>query len=50
MKFGMMMHFDFLKLNDGTVQMLIGVHIGTTWQIRLNHPCAAEMQPYVMLR
>jgi len=24
-----------------------GVHIGTTWRIRLNDPCAAAMRPYV---
>jgi len=25
------------------------VHIGTTWQIRLNHLCVAAMRPYVKL-
>jgi len=25
------------------------VHIGATWRIRLNHPCAASMRPYVKL-
>ena len=25
------------------------VYIGATWQIRLNHPCAAEMRPWVKL-
>jgi len=25
------------------------VHIGATWQIRLDRPCAAAMQPYVKL-
>jgi len=24
----------------------MGVHIGTTWQIRLRHPCTAAMQPF----
>jgi len=24
-------------------------HIGTTWQIRLNRPCAAAMRPYIKL-
>jgi len=24
-----------------------GVHIGATWRIRLNGPCAAAMRPYV---
>jgi len=28
---------------------IYGVHIGTTWRIRLNCPCAAAMQPYVKL-
>jgi len=27
----------------------IWVHIGATWRIRLNHPCAASMVPYVKL-
>jgi len=22
-----------------------GVHIGATWRVRLNHPCAAAMRP-----
>ena len=26
-----------------------GVHIGATWRIRLNRPCAAAMRPYVKL-
>jgi len=25
------------------------VHIDATWRIRLNHPCAAAMRPYVKL-
>ena len=25
-------------------------HIGATWRIGLNHPCAAAMRPYVKLR
>ena len=29
--------------------VLNGVHIGATWQIRLNDPCAAAMRPYVRL-
>jgi len=28
---------------------IYGVHIGTTWRIRLNRPCAAMMQPYAQL-
>jgi len=24
-------------------------HIGAIWQIRLNHPCASAMRPYVKL-
>jgi len=29
--------------------VLDGVHIGETWRIRLNRPCAATMRPYVKL-
>jgi len=29
--------------------LYIGVHIGATWRIRLNRPCAAAMRPYVKL-
>jgi len=25
------------------------VHIGATWQIRLNHPCVAAMQPFCQI-
>ena len=28
---------------------IYGVHIGATWQIRLNRPCVAAMWPYVKL-
>ena len=28
---------------------IYGVHIGATWIIRLNRPCAAAMRPYVKL-
>jgi len=28
---------------------ICGVHIGATWRIRLNRPCAAAMRPYVKL-
>ena len=28
---------------------IYGVHIGATWRIRLNCPCAAAMRPYVEL-
>jgi len=28
---------------------IYGVHIGATWRIRLNCPCAAAMRPYVKL-
>jgi len=24
----------------------MGMHIAATWRIRLNHPCAAAMQPF----
>ena len=30
-------------------RLLDGVHIGATWRIRLNRPCAAAMRPYVKL-
>jgi len=26
-----------------------GMYVGATWRIRLNHPCAAVMRPYVKL-
>jgi len=29
--------------------VLDGVHIGASWRIRLNRPCAAAMWPYVKL-
>jgi len=28
---------------------IYGVHIGATWRMRLNRPCAAAMRPYVKL-
>jgi len=28
---------------------LMKVHIGATWRVRLNDPCAATMRPYVDL-
>ena len=31
------------------LDVLDGVHIGATWRIRLNHPCAAAKRPYVEL-
>jgi len=24
----------------------MAIHIGTTWRIQLNHPCAAAMKPF----
>ena len=30
-------------------ECVTGGHIGETWQIRLNRPCAAAMRPYVKL-
>jgi len=32
-----------------SIGVLDGVHIGATWQIRLNRPCAAAMRPCVKL-
>jgi len=34
---------------DADWGVLDGVHIGATWRIRLNRPCAAAMRPYVKL-
>jgi len=45
-------NFEFLRdVAMATVFWLCiyGVHIGTTCRIRLNHPCAAAMWPYVKL-
>jgi len=38
---------DSAGVRTGTVQMPIGdeMYIRTTWQKRLNHPCASAMQP-----
>jgi len=33
---------DYAGDRTGTVRMLMGVHIGATWQMRLNHPYAAR--------
>jgi len=33
---------------QGTMYYVLdGLHIGTTWQIQLNHLCVATMHPYV---
>ena len=45
---------DALHLRDIAMATIFwlsvyGVHIGTTLQISLNHPCAAAMWPYVKL-
>ena len=45
---------DFEVLRDVAMATIFwlsiyGVHIGTTWRIRLNRPCAAAMRPYVKL-
>ena len=45
---------DFEVLRDVAMAIMFwlsiyGVHIGTTWQIRLNRPCVAAIQPYVEL-
>ena len=34
---------------DAHWYVLDGLHIGWTWRIQLNRPCAAAMQPYVKL-
>jgi len=34
---------------EARLHELHGRHIGTTWWIRLNRPCAAAMQPYAKL-
>ena len=48
--------YTLLASNIGTIldkyfaqYWLYGVHIGATWRIRLNRPCAAAMRPYVKL-
>jgi len=40
---------DSVGDRTATVRMPIGVHIGATWRMRLNRPCAASMRPYVKL-
>jgi len=44
---------DFEVLRDVTMATIFvfihGVHIGASWQIRLNRPWAAAMRPYVKL-
>jgi len=45
---------DFEVLRDTAMATIFwlsiyGVHIGATWRKRLNHPCAAAMQPCVKL-
>jgi len=35
--------------SDADWGVLDGVHVGATWRIRLNHPCAAAIGPYVKL-
>jgi len=45
---------DTLQLRDVAMATIFwfstyGMHIGATWRIRLNRPCAVAMQPYVKL-
>ena len=44
---------DFEDLTDIAMATILGflymVHIGATWRMRLNRPCAAAMGPYVKL-
>jgi len=37
------------ELEETKKHVLHGGHIGATWRIRLNRPCAAEMRAYVNL-
>jgi len=42
---------DFEVLRDVSMATMFwlsiyGVHIGATWRIRLNHPCAVATLPY----
>jgi len=30
-------------------RVLDGVHVGATWRIRLNRPCAAAMRPFCQI-
>jgi len=36
-------------VSDADGGAAVRVHIGATWRIRLNRPCAATMRPYVKL-
>jgi len=45
---------DTLNLRDVAMATIFwlpvyAVHIGATWQIRLNRPCVMAMRPYVKL-
>jgi len=45
---------DTLPLRDVAIANIFwlsvyAVHIGATWRIQLNRPCAAAMRPYVKL-
>jgi len=42
-------HYQKRLSRTGIVRMPMWVHIGATWRIRLNRPCAAAMRPYVKL-
>jgi len=43
--------FEVLRDADGNhfLVCIYGVHINTTWRIRLNRACVAAMRPYVKL-
>jgi len=43
------MQFGMLGRVGSGNHVLDGVHIGTTWWIRLNHPSAAAMRLYIKL-
>ena len=43
------MPFGLWTQVDPKKNVLDGVHIGATWRIRLNHPCAAAMRPFCQI-
>jgi len=43
------MPFGMWTWVDGSKHVLDGVHIGASWRIRLNRPCAAAIRPFVKI-